>query len=143
MYYKLHKCAQKNWCFWIAVLEKTLESPLDSKGIKLINSKENQPWTFIGRADSEAETAILWPPDAKSLLTGKEANAGKDWRWEEMRATEDEMIGWHHRLDRHEFEQTPGDSEGQGSLLCCSPQGPKESDMTLQLNNKICLHVKF
>ena len=101
----------KNWCFWTVVLELTLESPLDSKEIKPVNPKGNQPWTFIGKTDAEDEAPILWRPDANSWLTGKDPDAGKDWWQEGKRVTEDEMVGWHHWLDRHEFEQTPGDSE--------------------------------
>ena len=112
---------QKSRCFWIVVLEKTLESSFDSKEIKPINLKGNQSWIFIGRTDAEAETPVLWPPDAKSWLTGKDPDAGKDWRQEEKGMTEDEMVGWHHQLNGHEFEQTPGDSVGRGSLVCCSP----------------------
>ena len=104
------------------VLEKTLESPLDPKEIKLVNPKRNQSWIFIGRTEAEAETAILWPPDAKSELIEKDPNARNDWGQEKKRVTEDETIGWHHWLDGHEFEQIPGDSEGQESL------GHKESD---------------
>ena len=125
--------ALKNWCFWTVVLEKTLESPLDSKEIKPVNSKGNQSWIFIGRTDAEAEAPILWPPDAKSRLTRKDPDAGKDWRQEEKGMTE-EMVGWHHRLDGHEYEQAPGVDDGQGSLACCSPWGCKESDTTEQLN---------
>ena len=94
----------KNWCFWTMVLEKTLESPLDCKEIQPVNPKENQSWIYIGRADAEAETPILSPPDAKNWLIGKDPDAGKDWRWEEKGMTEDEMVGWHHRLDGHGFE---------------------------------------
>jgi len=119
--------APKNWCFWTVVLEKTLESPLDCK-IKPVNPKGNQPWIFIGTTDAEAETPILWPPDAKSELIGKDPGAGKDWGQDEKEATEDEMSGWHRRLNGHEFEQIPGDGEGQGSLVCCSRWGSKESD---------------
>ena len=111
--------------------EKTLESPLDTKEIKPVSPKGNQPWIFIGRADAEA--SILWPPDVKSWLIGKDPNAGKDWR-KEKGTTEDEMVGWHHRLNGHEFEQAPGVGEGQGSLACCSPWGHKESDMIVWLN---------
>ena len=121
--------ALKNRCFRTA-LEKTLESPLDSTEIKPVNPEGNQLWIFIGRTDAEAETPILWPPDAKSWLTGKDPDAGKDWGQEEKRATEDEMVGWHHWLNEHEFEQTPGYSEGQGSQVCCSPWGRKELDKT-------------
>ena len=91
----------KNWCFWTVVLEKTLESPLDFKEIQPVNPKGNQSWLFIGRTDAEAETLIIWSPNAKSWLTGKDPDAGKDWRWEEKGMTEDEMAGWHHRLDGH------------------------------------------
>ena len=114
--------ALKNWCFWIVVLEKTLESPLDCKEIKPINLKGNQSWIFIGRTDAKAEIPIFWPPDAKSWLIGKDPDAGKDWRQEEKGTIEDEMVGWHHRLNGHEFESS-GVGDGQGSLLCCSPWG--------------------
>ena len=127
--------ALKNGCFWIMVLEKTLESPLYSKEIKPVNSKGNQSWIFSGRTDTEAETPILWPPDAKSQLIGKYHDAGKDWGQEEKRVTEEVMDGWHHWLNEHEFEQSPGSSEGQGSLAYCSPWCCKESDMTETLNN--------
>ena len=125
---------QKNWCFWIVVLEKTLESPWECKEIQPVNPKGNQSWIFIGRIDAEAETPILWPSDAKNWFTGKDPDAGKDWRQEEKGITEDEMVGWHHQLDGHEFEQALGGSEGQGSLVCCSPRGCKESDMTERHN---------
>ena len=95
--------APKNWCFWIMVLEKTLESPLDCKEIKLVNPKGNQSWMFIGRTDVETEIPILWPPGVKNWLIGKDPDAGKDWSQEEKRATEDEMVGWHHQPDGHEF----------------------------------------
>ena len=122
--------APKNLCLPTVVLEKTLESPLNCKGIKAVNSKGNQSWRFIGRIDAEAETPILWSPDVKSWLFRKDPDAGKDWRQEVMGTTEDEMVGWHHRLNGHEFEQAPGDREGQESLVCCSPRGCKGSDMT-------------
>ena len=122
----------KNWCFWIVVLEETLESPLHSKEIKPVNLKVNQPWIFIGRTDAEAP--ILWPPDAKSWLTGKDLDAGKDWG-QEKGLTEDEMVGWHHWVSGHEFEQTSRDNEGWGSLVCCNPQGHKELDTADQLKN--------
>ena len=115
--------AQKNLCFQTVMLDKTLERPLDCKEIKPVNPKGNQPWIFIGRTDAEVETPILWPPDAKSWLIGKDPDAGKDWKQEEKRATEVEMIGWHHQLNEHVFEQTPGNGEGQGSLEYCSPWG--------------------
>ena len=120
----------KNWCFWTVVLEKTLESPLDCKEIKPGSLKVNQPWIFIGRADAKAEVLIFWPPDVKSQLTGKDPDPGKDWGQEEKGMTEDEMVGWNHWLNRPEFEQTPGDSEGQGGLACYSSWSCKELDTT-------------
>ena len=125
--------APKNWCFWTMVLEKTLESPLDFKGIQPVHPKGNQSWLFIWRTDAEAETPILWPPDLKNWLTGKGPDAGKDWRQEEKGMTEDEMIGWHHWLKGREFEQALGVGDGQGSLVCYSPWGHKESDTTERL----------
>ena len=110
--------APKNECLWTVVLEKIPESPLDSKEIKPVNPKGNQPWIFIGRTDAEAEAPILWLLDVKSKITAKDPKAGKDWGQEEKGATEDETVGWHHWFDRHEFEQSLGDSEGQGSLAC-------------------------
>ena len=107
---------------------------LDSKEIKPVNPKGNQSWIFIGRSDAEAQDPITWPPDAKNKLTGKDPDAGKDWGQEEKGLTEDEMVGWHHRLDAHEFEQALGVGDGQGNLECCSPWGCKESDTTEQLN---------
>ena len=121
-------------CFWTVVLEKTLKSPLDCKEIKLVNPKGNQSWIFIGRTDAVAETPILWPPDVKNWLIGKDLDARKDWRQEEKGRAEDELIGWHPRLDGHEFEQALGVGDGQGSLACCSPWGGKESDTTGWLN---------
>ena len=115
----------KNWCFWTVALEKTLESPLDCKEIQPVYPKGNQSWIFIGRTDAKAETPILWPPDAKSPFIGNDPDAGKDWRQEEKGTTEDEIVGWHHWLNRHEFEQTPGDGEGQGSVVCYSPCGSR------------------
>ena len=120
----------KNWCFQIVVLEKTLESPLDCKEIKLVITKGNKSWIFIGRTDAEAEAPILWPPDVKSWFTGKNPDAGKDWRQKEKRPAEDEMVRYHHWLNGPEFEQTSGIREGQGSLVCCSAWGCKELDMT-------------
>ena len=113
----------------------TLESPLNCKEIKPVNPKGNQSRKFIGRTNAEAQTPILWPPDAKNRLTGKNPDAGKDGRQEEKGMTEDEMVGWHHQLDGHEFEQAPGYGDGQGSLACCSPWGRNKSDTTEQLNN--------
>ena len=98
----------KIWCFWTVVLEKTLESPLDCMELKPVNPKGNQPWIFIGRSDAKAEAPIFWPPDAKNWLICKDPDAGKDWRQEDKGAAEDEMVGWHHWLDNHEFEQAPG-----------------------------------
>ena len=112
---------QKNWCFWTVVLEKTLESPLDWKKVQSVHPKGNKSWIYIGRTDTEAETPILWPPAAKSQLIRKDPDAGEDWRQEKKGMTEDEMVGWHHQLNAHEFEQGLGDSEGQGSLAGCSP----------------------
>ena len=123
--------ALKNWCFRIVVLE----SPLDSKEIKLVNPKGNQLWVFIVRTDGEAAAPILLPSDGNSQLTGKDPDAGKDRRQEEKGATEDEMVRWHHWLNGGEFEQTLGYSEGQGSLACYSPWGCKELDMTERLSN--------
>ena len=115
-------------------LEKTLESALDCKEIQPVSPKGNQSWIFIGRTDAEAETPILWLPDAKNWLIWKDPDAGKDWRREEKWMTEDEMVKWHHRLDGHEFEQAPGVGDGQGSLVCSSPWGRKELNLTEWLN---------
>ena len=112
------------------VLEKTLESPLDCKEIQPVHSEGERSWVFIGRNDAEAETPILWPPDAKSSLIGKDSDAGRDWGQEEKGTTEDEMVGWHYRLDGHGFRWTLGVGDGQGGLACCSSWGHKESDMT-------------
>ena len=114
--------ALKNRCLWTVVLEKTqswIESPLDSKETKTVNPKRNWSWIFIGRTDAEAKTPIFWSPDVKSLINGKDPDAGKDWG-QQKGMTEDEMVGWRHWLNGHEFEQTPGDGEGQGSLACCN-----------------------
>ena len=130
--------APKNWYFSTVVLEKTLESPLDCKEIQPVHPKGNQAesefWIFIGRTDTAAETPILWPPDAKNRLTGKNPDAEKDWKWEEKGMTEDEVVGWRHRCDGHEFEQALGVGDGQGGLASCSPWGCKELDMTERLN---------
>ena len=112
------------------VLEKTLESPLDCKEIQPVHPKGNQSWMFIGRTDAEAEAPILWPPDTKNWLIGKYPDAGKDWR-QEKGMTEDEMVGWYHRLDGHKFEQAPVVGDGQGSLVCCSPWGVEKSQILL------------
>ena len=122
----------KNWYFWTVVLEKILESLWDSKEIKPINPKGNQPWLFIERTD--AKVPILWPPDAKSRHIRKDPDVGKDWR-QEKGTTDDKIVGWHHWLNGHEFEQAPGVGEGCGSLTCSSPWGHKESDMAEHLNN--------
>ena len=116
----------KNWCFWAVVLEKSLERPLDCKEIKPVNPKGNQSWVFIGRTDPEAEAPILWTPDAKNWLTGKDPDAGRDWRQEKKGMTEDEIVGWHHWLDGHESEWTPG---------VCSDSGP--------LSQRCCLTISF
>ena len=111
----------KNWCFWIVVLEKTRES-FGYQGDQTSRSKRNEPWVFIGKTDAEVEAPTLWPPAAKSWLIGKDPEAGKDWRQEEKGTTENEMVGWHHQLNGLEFEQIPGDSEGQGSQACYRSQ---------------------
>ena len=116
------------WCW------RRLLSPLDSKEIQPVHSKGNQSWMFIGRTDAEAETAVLWPPHAKSWLIGKDSDAVRDWGQEEKGTTEDEMAGWHHWLDGHEFEWTPGVGDGLGGLVCCDSWGLKESDTTEWLN---------
>ena len=121
----------KNWCFWTVVLEKTLESPLDCKEIQPVHPKGNQSWIFIGRMDAEADVPTLWPPDVKSRLIRKDHDAGKCWEQEEKEVTQNEMVRWHHRLNGHEYEQALGESEAQGSLVCCSSSAPKESDHDL------------
>ena len=131
--------APNNQCFWMVVCKKTLESPLDCKEIQPVHPKGDQSWIFIGRTDAEAETPKLWPPDAKSQLIGKDPDAGKDWGQEEKGVTEDEMVGWHHWLNGLEFEQSPGDGGGQGSLECCSPWGHKELDTTEWWNNNFLI----
>ena len=119
--------ALKNWCFWTVMLEKTLESPLDCNRIQPVHPKGNQSWIFIGRTDAQAEAPILWLPDGKNWLIVKDADAEKYWRWEEKGTIEDEMVGWHHWLSGHEFEQAPDVSDGQGSLKCWSPRGVSKS----------------
>ena len=113
----------KNWCFWTVMLEKTLESPLDSKEIQSVHPKGDQSWVFIGGTDVEAETLILWLPDAESWLIWKDLDAGKDWRQEEKGTTEDEMVGWHHWHNGHGFGWTPGVGDAQGALACCCSWG--------------------
>ena len=127
------------FCFWTVLLEKTLESPLDCKEIQTVHSKGDQPWVFFGRNDAKAETPVLWPAHVKSWLIGKDSGAGKDWGQEEKGMTEDEMAGWHHWLDGHEFEWTPGVGDGQGGLVCCDSWGCKELTTTEQPN---CTELK-
>ena len=129
--------APKNWCFKTTVLEKTLEGPLDNKEIKPVNPKGNQQWIFIGRTDAEADAPMLWSSDANSWLIGKDPDAGKNWRQKEKRVTEVEMAGWHHWYNAHELGQTLGDGGGQRNLVCGSPWGCEESDVTRQLNNSM------
>ena len=124
----------QNCCFWTVVLEKTLGSPLDCKEIQLAHSKGDNSWAFIGKTDVEAETPVLWPPDAKTWLIGKDPDDGKDWGQEEKGMTQDEMVRWHHRLNGHEFGWTLGVGVGQGGLACCSSWSCKESDTTERLN---------
>ena len=143
VFYSSHVCmweldckeswVQKNWCFWTMVLEKTLESPLDCKEIQPVHPKGNQSGVFIGRTDAEAETPILWPPDVKSWLTGKDSDAGKDWGQKEKGTTEDEMFGWHHRLNGHGFGWTPGVGDAQGGLAFMGSQRVRH-DWATELN---------
>ena len=130
-----------NWCFWTMVLDETLESPVDYKEIKPVNPKGSQSWIFLGRTDAEAEAPILGSLYVKSWLIGKDPDAGKDWRQKEKGTTEGEMVAWYHRLNGHEFQQTLGNSEGQGSLVCWSPWDLKELDMIYQLNNNIIIII--
>ena len=120
-------CALKNWCFCTVVLEETLGSPSDYKEMQPVYPKRNQSWIFFGRTAAEAENPILWPPDAKNWLTGKDPDAGKDWRQEGKGTAENEMVGWHHQLNGREFEQALGVDDGQSI-------SPSESDMTELLN---------
>ena len=126
--------APKNWCFWTVVLEKTLASPLDCKAIQPVHPKGDQSWVFTGRTNVEAENPILWPPHVKSWLIGKDPDSGRDWGQEEKGTTEDEMAGWHHWLNGHDFGWTLGVGDGQGGLVCCDSWGRKELDTTEQLN---------
>ena len=130
--------ALKNWCFWTALLEKTLESPLDCKEIKPVNPKGNQYWMFIGRTDAKAAALSLWLPNEKSWFR-------KEWCWERLKAGGQghDMVGWHHRPHGHEFEQTLGDGEGQGSLWCCSPWGRKESETTEDRRTSVSFEVQL
>ena len=137
--------APKNWCFLTVGLEKTLGSPLECKEIQPVNPKGDQSWVFIGRTDAEAETSILWPPDAKSWLTWKDPDAGKGWGQEEKGTTEDVMVGWHHQLNGHGFGWTPGVGDRQGGLACYVHGVPMSqtwlSDWT-ELNWWLLLHSK-
>ena len=130
----IRKAEARRICFWTVVLEKTLASPLDCKEIQPVHPKGDQSWVFIGGTDAKAETPILWPPDVKSWLICKDPDAGKDWGQEEKGTTEDEMVGWHHRLDGHGFGWTPGVGDGQGGLVYCGLWGHKELDTTEWLN---------
>ena len=151
--YKGCERAPKNWCFWTVVLEKTLKSPLDCKEIQPVHPKGDRSWVFIVRTDDEAETPILWPPDAKSWLIGKDPDAGKDWGQEEKGTTEDEMVGWHYQLNGHGFRWTLGVGDGQGGLACCSSWGHRvghdwatELNWTEVINHKIwfvSIHTYF
>ena len=136
--------APKNWCFWTVVLEKTFESPLDCKEIQPVHPKGDQSWIFIGKTDAKAETRILWPPDAKNGLIWKDPEAGKDWRQEEKGMTEDEMVGRHHQLDGHEFEQALRAGDEQGTLACCSPWGCRvRHDWVTELTDWLHSHSIF
>ena len=132
----------KTWCFSTVLLEKTIEIPLDCKEIRPVHPKGNQSWIFIGSTDAEAETPVLWPPNAKNWLIWKDPDAVKDWRQEEKWTIENEMVVWYYQFDRHESEQAPGGGDGQGSLVCCSSWGHKESDTTEWRNWLIHLKVK-
>ena len=132
----------KNWCLWTVVLEKTPETPLDSKEIKPVNLKRNQPWISTGRTEAEAQTPVFWSSDENSWLIEKVPDAGKHWGQKEKRASEDEMAGWHHWCNGHELGQTSGDGEGQRGLVCYSTRGCKELEMTgWQNNNNILIHT--
>ena len=137
------KLSAEDWCFWTVVLEKTLERPLDCKEIQPVHPKGDQSWVFIGRTDAKAETPILWPPYAKSWPIWNDPDAGRKWGQEEKGTTEDEMAGWHHRLDAHAFGWTPGVGDGQGGLACCNSWGGKELDTTERLNwiEHIYIHI--
>ena len=132
----------KNWCLWTVVLEKTLESPFGSKQIKPVNPNWNQPCMLVGRTDADVETPVFWSSNVNSWLTGKVPDAGKNWGRKEKRTSEDEMAGWHHWCNGHEFEETSGNGEVQRGLACCSPWGCKELDITGWLN-KNNIKIKF
>ena len=134
----------KNWCFWTVVLEKIPESPLECKEIKPVNPQGSQPWIFTGRTDAEVEAPILWPPDGKNWLIWKDPDARKDERQEKKGVTENEMVGWHHRLYGDEFEKALGVGDGQRSLACCSPRGHKSRhDWATELNIVLTLSKSF
>ena len=134
-YHWIWKCpCLRLWCFWTVVLEKTLESPLDCKGIQPVHSEGDQSRVFFGRNDAEDETPVLWPTHVKSWLIGKDSDAGRNWGQEDKGTTEDEMAGWYHGLDGRESEWTPGAGDGQGGLVCCNSWGCKELDTTERLN---------
>ena len=147
--YNKESWAQKNWCFWTVVLEKTLESPLDCKEIQPVHSEGDQPWDFFEKNDAKAETPVLGTPHEKSWLIGKDSDGGRDWGQEEKGMTEDEMAGWYHGLNGRESEWTPGVGDGQGGLACCNSWSRKESDTTEWLNwteysqNKAFLFIWF
>ena len=126
----------KDWCFWTVVLEKVLKSPLDCKQIHPLNPKGNQSWIFIGGTDAP----IFWPPDVKNWLIVKDPDAGKDWSEKNKGMTEDEMVGWHHRLNGHEFEQAPGVGDGQGGLACCSWVAKSQIGLR-DCSELICLYI--
>ena len=128
------KLSTEELMLWTVLLEKTLDSPFDCKEIQPVHSKGDQSWVFFGRNDAKAEAPVLWPPHVKSWLIGKNSDAGRDWGQEEKGTTENEMAGWHHRLDGREFEWTPGVGDGQGGLAWCNSWGHKESEMTERLN---------
>ena len=128
------RLSTKELSFWTVVLEKTLESPLDCKEIKPVNPKGNQPWIYIGKPHADAEAPILWPPNAKNSLIGKDSDEGKYWKQKKKGTTEDEMVGLYHQLNGHKFEQALGVVDGQASVAYCILWCQKESDMTEQLN---------
>ena len=132
--YSCESWKPKNWWIWTVMLEKTPESLLDSKEIKPVDLKGNQPWMLTGRTNAKAETPVFWSSDANSCLIGKVPDAGKDWGQKEKRASEDEMAGWHHRCNWHELRKILAGGEGQRGLACCSPWGHKELNMTGWLN---------
>ena len=136
--------ALKNWCFWTVVLEKTLESPLDCKEIQPVHPKGDQSWVFIGRTDVEAEMLIVWPPHANSWLIWKDPDVAKDWRQEEKGMTEDELVEWHHWLNRHGFGWTLGVGDGLGGLVCCGSWGCRVGhNWAIELNWRLAWWLHF